>query len=74
MAEKKTTPILIDDVEYQLEDMTKEQRLYIRHLADLDRKISSAQFNIEQMQIGRNGFMELLKQSLESTAEDVAAE
>ncbi len=74
MAEKKTTPILIDDVEYQLEDMTKEQQLYIRHLADLDRKISSAQFNIEQMQIGRNGFMELLKQSLESTAEDVAAE
>jgi hypothetical protein len=74
MAEKKTTPILIDDVEYKLEDMTKEQQLYIRHLADLDRKISSAQFNIEQMQIGRNGFMELLKQSLESTAEDVAAE
>ena len=74
MAEKKTTPILIDDVEYNLEDMTKEQQLYIRHLADLDRKISSAQFNIEQMQIGRNGFMELLKQSLKSPAEDVAAE
>jgi hypothetical protein len=74
MAEKKTTPVLIDDVEYNLEDMTKEQQLYIRHLADLDRKISSAQFNIEQMQIGRNGFMELLKQSLKSPAEDVAAE
>ena len=74
MAEKKTTPVLIDDVEYNLEDITKEQQLYIRHLADLDRKIGSAQFNIEQMQIGRNGFMELLKQSLKSPAEDVAAE
>jgi hypothetical protein len=74
MAEKKTTPVLIDDVEYNLEDMTKEQQLYVRHVADLDRKIGSAQFNIEQMQIGRNGFMELLKQSLESPAEDVAAE
>ena len=69
MAEKKTTPILIDDVEYQLEDMTKEQQLYIHHLADLDRKISSAQFNLVQLQMGRQGFMAELKAALEPDAE-----
>ncbi len=41
MAEKKTTPIVIDDVEYQYEDMTSEQQVLINHVADLDRKIGS---------------------------------
>ena len=39
MGEKKTTPIIIDDVEYQYEDMTQEQQMLVNHIADLDRKI-----------------------------------
>ena len=63
MANTKT-PITIDDVEYQFEDMTKEQQMLVNHVADLDRKLSSARFNVDQLQVGRNAFMQLLAQAL----------
>ena len=74
MADKKATPITIDDKEYILEDMTDEQQMFVRHISDLERKISSAQFSVDQMRVGRDGFINLLKQSLEAKPEDIAAE
>ena len=64
MAEKKTTPIVIDDVEYQYEDMTSEQQVLINHVADLDRKLRSTQFNLDQLNVGRGAFMTALTKSL----------
>jgi len=64
MAEKKTTPIVIDDKEYMFEDMTEQQQTLVNHVADLDRKIRSAQFSLEQLQVGRDAFMNMLKASL----------
>ena len=65
MGEKKTTPITINDVEYTLEDMTPEQQAMVNHVADLDRKISSTQFNLDQLSVGRQAFMNMLTQQLE---------
>ena len=73
MAEKKTTPIVIDDVEYAFEDMTQEQQVLINHVADLDRKIRSTQFNLDQLNVGRNAFMSMLKGSLQDKSEEEAA-
>jgi hypothetical protein len=65
MAENiKKTSITIDDVEYFYEDMTQEQQVLVNHLADLDRKISSSQFNLEQLSVGKNAFINLLKDTL----------
>lgn len=64
MAEKKTTPIVIDDVEYQYEDMTQEQQVLVNHVADLDRKIKSTQFNLDQLNVGRGAFMNALTKAL----------
>ena len=64
MAEKKTTPVVIDDVEYIYEDMTQEQQVLVNHIADLDRKIGSAAFNLDQLRVGKDAFITLLKQSL----------
>ena len=69
MAEKKTTPIVIDDVEYQYEDMTSEQQVLINHVADLDRKIKSTQFNLDQLNVGRNAFMNALTTALSAKPE-----
>jgi len=71
MAEKKTTPITVDDKEYTMEDMTDEQKLLVNHCLDLDRKISSAQFNLQQLQVGKDSFVQLLKKSLESETQTV---
>ncbi len=74
MADKQATPITIDDVEYTLEDMTDEQQAMVRHIADLDRKIGSAQFSVTQMSVGKDAFVNMLKASLADEAEEIAAE
>ena len=70
MAEKKTTPIVIDGTEYQFEDMTQEQQVLVNHVADLDRKLASARFNVDQLQVGRDAFFGMLKNALETKTEE----
>ena len=60
---KKTT-ITIDDVDYDFEQMTQEQQVLVNHLADLDRKINSTAFSLDQLNVGKNAFISLLKESL----------
>jgi hypothetical protein len=72
MGNNTKTPLTIDGVEYQFEDMTPEQQVLINHVADLDRKLSSAKFNVDQLQVGRDAFFTMLKQSL-NTVTDVEA-
>jgi len=57
MGEKKTTPITVNDVEYTYEDMTAEQQTIVNHCADLDRKIKSTQFNLDQLSVGKDAFV-----------------
>ena len=64
MAEKKTTPVTIDGTEYQFEDLTPEQQMLVNHVADLDRKLASSRFAVDQLQVGRNAFMTMLTESL----------
>lgn len=64
MGEKKTTPIVIDDVEYQYEDMNQKQQILVNHIADLDRKIVSTQFNLDQLTVGKQAFIQMLKEDL----------
>ena len=63
--------VTINDVEYSVDDLTPEQIAMVNHVADLDRKISSSQFNIDQLNVGRGAFMNMLTESLaaESTEE-----
>ena len=77
--QKETQTITIDDVEHKVEDLTQEQVALVNHVADLDRKISSSQFNLDQLNVGRNAFMSMLSEAMKSeeaeeaeTAEEVA--
>jgi hypothetical protein len=69
MGNEKKTPVSIDGVEYKLEDMTPQQQLLLNHVADLDRKLDSARFNVDQLQVGRDSFFKLLKEALEAKPE-----
>ena len=66
MGKDKKTPITIDEKEYIFEDMTDEQKQLVNHVTDLDRKVTGSQFNLEQLQFGRQAFIEKLKGSLDS--------
>ena len=66
MGKNEKTPITIDGTEYDFNEMTEEQKVLVNHCLDLDRKISSAQFNIDQLRIGKDAFVGLLKNALQN--------
>jgi hypothetical protein len=68
MGQDKKTPITINEVEYVYEDLTKEQQALFNHCIDLDRKISSAAFNLDQLNVGKQAFIKLLEESLAQPA------
>lgn len=70
MAEKQTRTITIDDKEYTEDQLTDQQKVMINHIADLDRKIGSTQFNLDQLQVGRQAFMDMLSSSLKEPSEE----
>ena len=71
MGKDKKTPIVINDVEYLFEDMTQEQQLLVNHVADLDRKIASSQFNLDQLSVGRQAFIKMREESLAKQPETI---
>jgi len=64
MAEKKTNTITINDVEYTEDQLTDQQKVMINHVGDLDRKINSAQFNLDQLTVGKTAFVNMLTMSI----------
>ena len=68
MGEKKTNPVTIDGIEYDVNDFTDQQKMILDHVVDLDRKLNSARFNTDQLQVGRDAFFKMLKDSLETEA------
>ena len=72
MVEKqKEKPLLtIEGVEYFEKDLTEEQKIMISHIGDLERKINSSTFNLQQLQFGRQAFSDALKISLKSSSDE----
>ena len=66
MGKDKKTPITVNDTEYFVEDMTDKQKAYLNHVNDLGRKMDNARFNLDQLAIGREKFVELLADALEN--------
>ena len=62
MTEEKK--VIIDDVEYKESQLSDKAKVLINHINSLDQKIASAQFNVTQMQVGREAFMAKLKAEL----------
>ena len=65
MSGEEQKPIItIDNVEYTEDQLSDEAKACINHIGSLDQKIASAQFNLIQLQVGRDAFMEKLKAEL----------
>jgi hypothetical protein len=57
--------ITIDNVEYTEDQLSDEAKACINHIGSLDSKIASAEFNLTQLRVGREAFVERLKTCLE---------
>ena len=69
MGEKQSKPLVLDGVEYDTNDFTDEQIALTNHCLDLDRKIASTSFQLQQLEVGKQAFVRMLKDSLEKPKE-----
>ena len=69
--EKEKKPVLnFDDKEYVIEDMTEEQKTMLNHINDLQNKMNTNQFMSDQLTIGKQAFVEMLRKSLNEEKEE----
>ena len=68
-AEDKKAIITINDKDYTEDQLTDEQKMMINHINSLQQKINSAQFNLDQLSVGKDAFVNMLKASLNSDKE-----
>ena len=64
MENKKPQIVTIDGVEHDANTFTEQQVLLLNHTIDLDRKIGSTTFQLQQLQVGKDSFLKLLKDAL----------
>lgn len=69
MENKKPQIVTIDGIEHDANTFSEQQILFLNHSVDLDRKISSTQFQMQQLQVGKDAFLKMLKESLETKPE-----
>ena len=70
--DKKEKPVLnLDDKEYIIEDMTDEQKMMVNHINDLQNKQNTNQFIADQLSVGKEAFINMLRASLNKEVEDV---
>jgi len=72
MAEDKKV-ITIDDKDYTEDQLTDTQKV-INHINSLSQKIGSAEFNLDQLKVGKDAFVKMLTESLKETEEEEEAE
>lgn len=64
MAEDKKV-ITIDDKDYTEDQLTDAQKVMINHINSLSQKIGSAEFNLDQLKVGKDAFIKMLRVSLD---------
>tara|TARA_R100000426_G_scaffold46501_1_gene34834 strand:- start:2051 stop:2272 length:222 start_codon:yes stop_codon:yes gene_type:complete len=67
---KKSNILTLSDKQYEIDKMSDEQKMMVAHLRDIQNKQASNRFIADQLQVGHDGFVAMLKKSLEETKED----
>ena len=71
MAKKEKKATLHFDVkDYLIEDLTEEQVAYANHAADLENKMANMRFNLDQLHVGHQSFVEKLRESFKKESEE----
>ena len=65
MAKNEKKTITVNDVEHNIEDLSEQQVAMVNHIADLDKKMGSLRFNMDQLQVGREAFVNMLTSSFD---------
>ena len=73
--EKEQKPVLsLDGEEYVIEDMSDEQKQMINHINDMQNKLNTNAFMKEQLEVGKEAFINMLRGALEAKEEPEVVE
>lgn len=64
MANQQSQIVTIDGTEFDANDFNEQEVMYLNHCIDLDRKIGSTQFQLQQLMVGKDAFLGMLKTEL----------
>jgi hypothetical protein len=64
--EEKKKTITVNDKTYSVEDLSEQELVMVNHVADLDQKLMSSRFSVDQLQVCRDTFVNMLTSSLEN--------
>ena len=70
--QKEEPMVNIEGTEHKLSDLTEEQVMLVNHVADLENKMRSARFNVEQLEGGHTHFMSKLNDSFKGNGAEAA--
>jgi hypothetical protein len=70
MGKNEKNLITINEKEYNMDEFTQEQQIVLNHINDLSRKLDNARFNVDQLNVGREAFVNMLASSLEGQKEE----
>jgi hypothetical protein len=65
---KKSDILTLDDKQYEIDKMSDEQKMMVAHLRDIKNKQASNRWIADQLQVGHDGFVAMLKESLTENA------
>ncbi len=64
MAKNEKKTITVNDVEHNVDNLTEQQVAMVNHISDLDKKLGNLRFNMDQLNVGREAFVNMLTASL----------
>ena len=71
---EKPAVLTLDEKEYVIEEMTDDEKMLLNHINDMQSKINTNQFMRDQLEVGKEAFINKLRESLEAEPEEVEVE
>ena len=69
MAKNQKATVTINDIEYLVDDLSDEAKVYVDHLNDFDNKLRINQFTANSLALGRQMAVNLLAQEVEKASD-----
>ena len=71
---EKPAVLTLDEKEYVIEEMSDDEKMLLNHVNDMQNKINTNQFMRDQLEVGKEAFINKLRESLEAEPVEEEAE
>mgnify|MGYP003117246941 FL=1 len=63
---EKPAVLTLNEKEYVIDEMTDDEKMLLNHINDMQSKINTNQFMRDQLEVGKEAFINKLRESLET--------